>query len=62
MEKRSCVNCGRFYCGGSLIVTDWAYWSRNKERVICPECQGVDVAEEIRLASEAIGAQEPAGD
>lgn len=55
MKQRTCANCGRFYCGGSLIATDWAYWNRSKDRVICPECQGIDVAEEIRRTSETIG-------
>lgn len=46
MEKRECA-CGRLYCEGPLIATDWAYWDRSKDKVICPECRGIDVAAEM---------------
>ena len=46
MERRECA-CGRFYSDDQRIVTDWAYWDRNKERVICPECRGIDVEAEM---------------
>lgn len=46
MEKRVCA-CGRLYSDGPMITTDWAYWERNKDKVTCPECLGIDVAAEI---------------
>jgi hypothetical protein len=46
MEKRECA-CGRLYCEGFLITTDWAYWNRTKDKVTCPECLGIDVAAEM---------------
>ena len=58
MEKRKCSECGRLYSEGPLIVGDWPYWDRSKDRVICPECRGIDVVAEMEAVIQLLDTRE----
>ena len=52
MKRRECQGCERLYCEGPLIAMDWPYWDRSDEKLICPECRGIDVAKEMQATIE----------